>query len=374
MGKCLVTKLTGSSNNKELLRLGEMQIKIGDVTNPSKATNGIRLTCIKDVKLEIFGDGYFTDINFSENKGKVMNISAGTQNDVFYSNGNYVIAILDKYSISSISTYATQVGLKFAGKLSLDIKNLEYCANLESITLIDTQTTGDIAALKNLTKLRYLTCSNTKITGDIAALKNLTNITEITLSNSLVSGDIAALKNLTKLNHVAFLYDTNIFGDIAALKNLTKLNTINLRLTQTTGDISVFSNMTGLQVCQLNGVHGDISALHNSNVTDLVLSNSSGLTGDISKLPSNFVNLDLNESTSLSRFTWSSRDTNSTIFSNSGNPYLTSNLDEMLINMSQCRNTRTSGIISYNGNRTSASDAAVEKLQQYGYTIRITKA
>lgn len=374
MGKCLVTKLAGSSNNKELLRLGELQIKIGDVTNPSKTTNGIRLICIKDVKLEIIGDGYFTDINFSENKGKVMNISAGIQNDVFYSNGNYIISILDKYSIKSISTYAIQAGLKFAGKLSLDIKNLEYCVNLEGITLTDTQTTGDIAALKNLTKLKYITCNNTQITGDIGALKNLTNIIEIGLTGSELSGDIAALKNLTKLTFVSFQYNTNIFGDIAALNNLTKLTHIALRDTKTTGDISVFSNMTELQTCQLNGVSGDISALRNTKVTALTLSNSRGLTGDISKLPSNFINLDLNEPTSLSRFTWSSRDTNSTIFSNSGNPYLTTSLDDMLINMSQCRNTSTSGVISYNGSRTSASDTAVERLQQYGYTIRITKA
>ena len=103
------------------------------------------------------------------------------------------------------------------------------------------------------------------------------------------------------------------------------------------------------------------------------------MSGDIAKLKSDFTYLGTDGDTT-SEFTWSSRDSGSVIFGNGGRPIIISNLDDMLINMAQCRNGITSSSaswekgISYQGNRTSASDAAVEKLQQYGYTISIAKA
>ena len=111
---------------------------------------------------------------------------------------------------------------------------------------------------------------------------------------------------------------------------------------------------------------------------NLIISNSGGLTGDIAKLNTNFKYLGLNND-KTSRFNWSSRDSGSVIFGNGGSPILISNLDNMLINMAQCRNGITSSSalweknISYQGNRTSASDSAVEKLQGYGYKININR-
>ena len=151
------------------------------------------------------------------------------------------------------------------------------------------------------------------------------------------------------------------------------------RLNNTTGDISVISSLTKLSQCQLNSVTGDIAAINNTKITDIIISKSGGLTGDIAKLKSDFKYLGL-DGDSTSRLTWSSRDSESFIFGNGGTPILTSSLDDMLINMAQCRNGLTSSSatylkgISYQGKRTSASDAAVEKLQSYGYTISIIKA
>ena len=44
MTKCLVTKLNGSVDNNELLRIGEMRIKVEGVTSPTKDTQGFTLS------------------------------------------------------------------------------------------------------------------------------------------------------------------------------------------------------------------------------------------------------------------------------------------------------------------------------------------
>lgn len=80
MNKCLVTKLNGSSNNSELLRLGEMRMKILKVSNPTGHTQGFGISVNKTVTLEIVSDGYFTDKTLAENKGKNVTLNVGLNN------------------------------------------------------------------------------------------------------------------------------------------------------------------------------------------------------------------------------------------------------------------------------------------------------
>ena len=75
MAKCLVTKLNGSVDNNELIRVGEMRIKVESVESPSKDTQGFSLIFTEPTIVEIVGDGYFTDETLNENKGKSMVVS-----------------------------------------------------------------------------------------------------------------------------------------------------------------------------------------------------------------------------------------------------------------------------------------------------------
>ena len=332
MGNCLVTKLKGSTSNNELLRIGEMRMRIAKVENPTDANRGFGISVNKPVVLEIVGDGYFTDKTLTVNKGKTITLNADV-NGVWVSNDNVEIAILDKYSITALSSFYPQTSAAYGSRLYLNLSDLKYSTALTSLNLAGTQVTGDIANLKGLTALTSL---------------NFINIAQVT-------------------------------GDIANLKGLTALTSLNLRNTQVTGDIAAISPLSKLKDAQLNHVTGDISAINNTKLTSIIISKSGGLSGDIAKLKSDFIYLGIDSDTT-SKFTWSSRDTNNYIFGNSGSPVLLSNLDDMLINMSQCRSgiTSTSPIyyksIQYQGNRTSASDEAVATLQQKGYTISIAKA
>ena len=77
-----------------------------------------------------------------------------------------------------------------------------------------------------------------------------------------------------------------------------------------------------------------------------------------------------------SAFTWSTRPTSAKILSIAG-PVSLSNIDKMLQDQAQCQVGVPQGypswynIISVSGNRTSASDAAVQTLQNKGYTVTI---
>ena len=331
MTKCLVTKLKGSVSDSSLLRIGEFRIKVNKIDSPSQLTQVLSMTFNKECSLEIMGNGYFTDSSLSENKGKNLVIPANTRTTFYISNGDYEVSVLDKYSLTffmDIANFTVPFNSGIFNK-EISIDDLKYC-----------------------TALTQLAFYNSKVTGDIANLKNLTALTSLDLTNSKVTGDIANLKNLTALTYIS-LYNTN-----------------------TTGNISIFAGMSNIKSIRLANVYGNVSALYNLNLSNFFVNNDSSLTGDISKLPSRFSFLGLAvKDTSV--FSWTSRDTTSTAFANSGTPSLSTSIDDMLINMGNCKNPITSStsisqkVIQYKGTRTSASDAAVEKLQGYGFTVNI---
>ena len=359
MNMCLVTKLKGIVNNESLLKLSEFRFKIDKVQSPSKNNRSFAIDVNSSMYVRIIGEGYFTNEDLSENKGKSLLLNPESINCIYVSNNDVEVSIENKYNIERFYCEAVSdswlVGTGHKN-IHIDINDFKYSNALTSLNLADTTLTGDIAAIKNLTALAYLNLENTTLIGDIAAIKNLTALTYLNLEN------------------------TTLTGDIAAIKNLTALETIYLRNSNTSGDISVLSSLSKLKECQLDHITGgDITVLNNTLLTMIIIANSGGLTGDIAKLKSDFTYLGTNRD-NTSKFTWSSRDVNSKIFGNGGTPIISTSLDDMLINMAQCRNSLTSGSstweknISYQGNRTSASDAAVEKLQGYGYTISINKA
>lgn len=186
MIQCLVTKLKGKVNDSSLLKLGEMRLSINKDITPEESTRSLRVIFKKSTVLEAL-DGYFTDANFSNNLGKTSNCLATVQNTFIVSNEDCTIS-LNKYLLQNIR----RNGYIKKMQLSFDIADLKY-SSLTSIYLPNTQVSGDIAALGNLTNLTKLDLSNTKVSGDIAALKNLTLLTSVVLSNTQVSGDIAVL-------------------------------------------------------------------------------------------------------------------------------------------------------------------------------------
>ena len=219
MGNCLVTKLKGSCNNPELLRLGEMRIKIKKVDNPTDHTQGFGIMVSKPVTLEIVSEGYFTDKTLSENKGKTLTLNNSIINSVWVSNNDVTIAILDKYSLLGLFCYYDgEAGNVYSENISINISDLTNSVNMNTIYLPGSQANGDISALKSLTKLSDINLSNTLVYGDISALKSLTNLSAFTLGGkkSNLIGDLSSLSNLNKLKECFIRYST-LNGDLAKM-------------------------------------------------------------------------------------------------------------------------------------------------------------
>ena len=369
MGKCLVTELDGRTNNSNLLCIGETRIKFSKVSNPTATTQCVTINVLRDTKLEIIGDGYFTDSSLSQNNGKNLTITANLNNEVYVSNNDIELAVLDKYAI-----IALKVKSGYNGSISFNIKCLKHSTSINYIYLDRTKVSGDIAALKNLTALTYLSMSPTQVSGDIAALKNLTALTYLSMSSTQVSGDIAALKNLTALVNLS-MSSTQISGDIAALKNLTALTYLSMSSTQVSGDIAALKNLTALSTIDMSStqVRGDIAALKNlTKLASIEFKNVTGLTGDIGTLPDGILFFPNNEG----NFTWT---TSSRTYILATEGIKCDRIDDMLNDMAT-KTAKFAGdeawykTISLIGTRTSASDAAVQTLQTKGYTVSITPA
>lgn len=347
MGKCLVTKLNGSTGNTELLKVGELRIKVKSAAVPTNKTQGINISSIKALQLSVIGDGYFTDSTLSENNGKSMLLPEHTLKDIFVSNGNFDISINDKYSLD-ILNLRSSVSESVSDYHYLSLEDLKFCKNLGIINAESKSITGDISALANMNYLTSIKIQDSSVTGDISVVKNLPNLKEIKLYGDF-TGDYAAFVGCPNLKNV-FLIGTNCNGDISSFANLTNIDTLHLQ--NGTGDIASLKSLSKLVQFICYGT----------------------LSGDLAKMPDATYSLFCS---STSRFTWSNRPTTAYILSINGSPYI-ENLDAMLINQANCKNLETSvesfKKIIVSGTRTSASDAALATLQQKGYTISVTPA
>ena len=384
--KCFITKLNGVVNNPSILRIGETRIGVRSSSNRTTV-----FTFNKDSYLEIIGDGYFTNETSAENKGKKMLVNANQPTNVYVSNGEFDCAILDKYSLTTISGSDLKIDLStlnylpsiegmylpFGQKTTGDLGFLKSNLNLKDISFFNSHVSGDIGGINTLTNLGSLNLQGTQVSGDISGINTLTNLTYLNLQYSPVSGDISGINTLTKLETLK-LQSSQVSGDIVNLRPLTSLKIIQTWGTTVTGDIANFKYLTSLNeiaVTNMTGNIGELSSLSNLETMALLLCN---LTGDISKLPNSFRYLFIEQSNG-SNLTWVSRNSSAKIIA----LHLTVNLDnidKMLQDQAECQiGYKDSDGINYKsitvkGNRTSASDAAVATLQQKGYTVSITPA
>ena len=374
---CLVTKLKGVVNDTSLKAIGEFRIRVNRTSSPTSKTQGFTFNFNKDVPIKIIGDGYFTDKALTANNGKTMNITANTTTNVYVSNGDFEIAVTDKYSLVEFMFYPTDESNITASEMKnryLNLDDLKFATSLNRIVLSNTQVSGDISSLSGLHSLTEIRLSNTQVSGDISALSNLTSLRYIDMSNTQVSGDISALSGLTALTNIS-LPNTQVSGDISSLSGLILLNTISLTNTQVSGDISALSKLTALNKIVLYNVQGNLSSLNNLTKLEYLSLRNSKITGDLATIASTcyFVSLLENNETSL---TWSSRPSTANIIAIEGSPQI-DNVDKMLQDQAQCVEAIPSSgqtwfkTISATGSRTSVSDSAVSTLQEKGYTVSI---
>ncbi len=145
-----------------------------------------------------------------------------------------------------------------------DLTGLEYCVNLESLTVSSSNITT-LPDLSGLKKLTYVDLSRNEELSDISGLKGTTSITHLNLESagrdSKVTDitPIAGNKNLSYLElENVNITEGNAKGYMNTLSGLTNLKTLRMfSVNMTDQHTSAFSNMSKLETLVLNG--NDIS-------------------------------------------------------------------------------------------------------------------
>jgi hypothetical protein len=164
MGKCLVTKLSSSVDNEELIKVDEFKVELanihvdGDVSYRYTSLNGTYLD--KPAALRIIGATFpngskRNEISYS---GDDAVISGG----VSIPNKATAFIVENKYKLTGVSMPLESIG---------DLSMFEYLTKLFNIRIYSREWTGSINKLRNLVNLTSLDISNgTHFTGDIQSL------------------------------------------------------------------------------------------------------------------------------------------------------------------------------------------------------------
>lgn len=312
MGKCFITKLTGSVDNKNLPVLGKIRVLFTGTDNKndhsitghftlkgSTATWKGEGTC--NIGTPIGDSGYNVDPDKNA-KGLLL---IDSKKDIVY--------------ISSTYGYGTNV-------LFSDIN--KYCSSLTNLYLANSEQDGDLSEIADLSTLKALDLSSSKVTGSFANASYLQNLTSLNISKN------------NKIN-----------CSLSDLSSCYALETLNVGYSSVTGDLSALVSCIMLKSLSTEG---------------------SGITGSISSLAN--IKSFINYNSYSKPNTWSSSSLRPSSYPKiMGNIKFASasDTDNFLINMASCTDEGITNKAWYfqQSHRTSASDAAVSTLQNAGYTL-----
>lgn len=321
MVKSLITKLTGVTGNVLLPKLGELPLQIKPVDSPSEKSQKISLFFNAASDLRVVG-GSFVDSALSTNKGANMHVDAGAAN-IYLKNIASNLFIGNKYALTQISIDRAAKGFSF------DLSQLKYSKDMK-ILLLGSAKVDNISEVSNFKKLTDLTCFSCNDILDISNIKDLPLINIGFSFNKNITGDIANIPS-TAVN--ISIYGTDIYGN--------------------------YESILGRKLSNLSGIFQDTR-----------------VGGDLSKMPPTETSVNANKNPSV--FSWKTeRDNSYKIVSLEGAVNFGDDLDAMLINQAKCQigfvdsDESYKKLISCLGNRTSASDSAIQTLKGKGYAVYV---
>lgn len=205
--------------------------------------------------------------------------------------------------------------------------------------------------ISNKHELTYLYVNSEAICSSLIDISWMQELKYLSLNNSNITGPIKHLSTFKKLEGL-YLENTKTYGDLKDLAQLSRLTTITISGGDITGNVESLSGLTKLKDIKLKyiNVHGDLSCL-----------------SDQLYFFSNFGGEGL--------FSWETERKEDANIIAMEKVKLGDDVDKMLINQAKCKIGYTDSgniwnkTIQVYGNRTSASNKAVETLKSKGYTI-----
>lgn len=340
MGKCLVTKLNGTIDNKSIRKLGDLKLSVKE-TKSSLNDRKLR------VLLENAGSCRLTNGNILSSTGTSMGDITSIEKlkgvDIYFENTNGDIFVSSKYDLSYIKSNFKE--------LLFDLDELKY-SPVNYLDLENTQVYGDISVFEGTNLLRNFNVKNTKVSGNLNAFKNMSALTDLVISGTQIKANITDVLGMSSLKNL-IASNIQITGNVADLSGMSKLEVIYLNNTQVTGNINDLSRLNALSYLNISNtsITGDISLLIQNNKEGSILATNTTLSWKQARPSSSYI-LAIEDA-------------------------VLEDVDAMLINQANCQvgfissSGSAKKLIKVSGNRTSASDAAVATLQQKGYTVSI---
>ena len=264
MGKCLVTKLSGSTENDILKYLDSVVIQFKPVDVQTAKNSSIVIQSVSNdtpVKVECL-KGNFTSSDFSTINGTSNDV---TNSRLYVSNGA-VIKLSKKQDIAKISF---DDGVGDDNNKIIDFSDLKYCKGLKYL-LISGDISGSVELASN-NSLLYLSITESNIYATIEDISKVLSpeATKIILTKATsVKGDISLLGDKIGLTTMYLTY-TDISGSVESLlENMWRNGRRSGKVVIVTGHNLSFDGEThGDYGYTVQAIFSDNSIVATSNIT-----------------------------------------------------------------------------------------------------------
>lgn len=263
MGKCLVTKLSGSSENDNLKYLYSVVIQFKPVDVQTAKNSSIVIQSVSQnapVKVECL-KGNFTSSNFSTVDGTSKDVN----NERLYVSNGAIIKLSKKQDIAKISF---DDGVGDDSNKIIDFSDLKYCKGLKCL-LISGDISGSVELVNN--SLLYLSITNSNIyatTEDISKVLSPEATDLILTKATSVKGDISLLGDKIGLTKMYLTYN-DISGSVESLlENMWRNGRRSGKVTIVTGHNLAFDGETHSDYgYTIDAIFSDNSIVASSNIT-----------------------------------------------------------------------------------------------------------
>ena len=192
MGNCLITKLKGSCQNNDLLKIGELKVLVD-----TEGKDYIVSVAATDCKLVVSEGITVKSTNEEVLSGTEFN--AGS----YILNGKGTLSISNKYTIDNFSFAVPQNKVFDFSKSDFD--SLKYSKSLKKILVVSDSFLFSLDSLTDK-NIEYVNISSKNLVGELSGLISKEGIDHIAITSDYVTGSVDMSKSAKSLS---YLYSGN---------------------------------------------------------------------------------------------------------------------------------------------------------------------
>lgn len=213
MGKTLVTKLNGISDNKELKFFDSLKFKCnyrGTLTNRATLGSPIAFFWGDGVEVRLEGNATFQDRSTKlllQNSPYDFSITA---------NGEFYLSLIGKSKIENFVYNFLDASWNTVAKMVplFSFEDALYCKNMTTFLTLKDYVVGDVSKLSRMQNLTTIVCKD-GCYGSLDWVAANEKIRNISISSNNVTGNVAnVLKNITE-KYILMIKAKGLYGDLS---------------------------------------------------------------------------------------------------------------------------------------------------------------